>query len=206
MTGYMTLALLCASSLLTAEPVPVNPADAWYEGQHIFVVPVVVRHGRMMKVGDTILGTLQRHNPDDHSPNLYVVAPGFQHHGPASTDFNLIVNELCGIDSPAVWDVYWALVLDPALKSDFTGERELLLAVQEGFLPDQTITLEDLPSVGFLRTYLHIDSLAGLDSYRHADGTLPRVIMVPTGMAVRASVAGVDVSHPLQHLFASGRQ
>jgi hypothetical protein len=104
-----------------------------------------------------------------------------------------------------VWDVYWALVLDPALKLDFTGERELLLAAQEEFLPDQIATLEDLPAVGFLRTYLHIDSLAGLDSYRREDGTLPRVIMVPAGMAVRASVTGLDVSHSSSHLFASER-
>jgi hypothetical protein len=201
----MTVALLCASSLLTAESAPAKPADAWYEGQHIFLVPAEAHRRRMMKVGDTVLGTLERNKPDDHRPNLYIVAPGVQHHGPASTDFNLIVNELIGTDSPAVWDVYWALVLDPALKLDFTGERELLLAAQEEFLPDQIATLEDLPAVGFLRTYLHIDSLAGLDSYRREDGTLPRVIMVPAGMAVRASVTGLDVSHSSSHLFASER-
>lgn len=169
------------------------------------MVPSVARHGRMMKVGDTVLGALVRRKPDDHRPNLYVVAPGQQHHGPDGTDFNLVVNELAESRSPVVWDVYWALVLDPALETSFTGERELLIAAQDGFLPEESEAFERLPAAGFLREYLHIDSVAGLSSYRREDGMLPRVIIVPAGMAVRASASELQPVASPDYPYVSGQ-
>jgi hypothetical protein len=159
----------------------------------------------MMKIGDTVLGALVRRKPDDGRPNLYVVAPGQQHHGPDNTDFNLVVNELSDSGSPVVWDVYWALVLDPALETAFTGERKLLIAAQDGFMPEESEAFERLPAAGFLREYLHINSVAGLASYRREDGRMPRVIIAPAGMAVRASAAELQpVASPV-HPYVSGQ-
>lgn len=126
--------------------------------------------------------------PSDQRPNLYFVSPGKQHHVDGWDDYNH--NEIIsGIphDQPANWDVYLAIVLDPALQKDFQNENELLVEAQQSFRPNDLFEFEDVPGAGFLRTFLKINSIAGLDRFRRKNGDLPRLIIMPSGFVVRAT-------------------
>jgi hypothetical protein len=154
-----------------------------------------------------VLGGLSSdHRPKDHRPNLYVVTPGLQQRtgkGPEELSFNLVLNSLPASAQPVEWDVYWAIVLDPALRppldtvpvsdnqllsgqQDITSERELILATQDGFVPGEQFEFHQIPGATMLRECLHIDSLAGLNQFRSSDGSLPRLLIVPSGRVIRA--------------------
>jgi hypothetical protein len=126
--------------------------------------------------------------PRDPHPNLYIVAPGTQYKSDAAGQFdhNEIISVLPLSSEPVEWDVYYAIVLDPTLKEDFRSERQLILATQNEFLPGQDLQFEEMPGAAFLRRYLHVDSVEGLDSYRRHDGKLPRLLIVPAKLCVKA--------------------
>jgi hypothetical protein len=192
----LTGALVGIASLLTAEPIS-KPISVYAEGKTITFTPAAGKHKRKLVVGDAVLGPLlQDRKPDDHRPNLYVVAPGSQYRaevtGNDSIEFSLVLSELPRSESPLDWDVYWAVVLDPGLKAELVSETNLLTATQEGFVPGAAFSFDDIPSSGMLRAYLHIDSLSGLDKLRRADDTLPRLAIVPANLAVRASAVDPD--------------
>lgn len=200
----MACAVLCASALISvasASPArrPVKSTDVWYEGRQITLKPASAGRAHLFTFDGVVLGpVVTGREPRDPRPNLYIVSPGDQPVGRAAGHiaFSLIVNEVPQSEEPAVWDVYWVLVLDPALNADFTGERELLVAAQDGFTPAQDFEFDSIPSAGILRAYLHINSLDALNSYRRDDGTLPRVVIVPAKVAVRASVVDPDNPPP----------
>lgn len=129
--------------------------------------------------------------PRDHRLNLYLVAPGTQHHAEDYPEFdhNDIINALPPEGAVVEWDVYWAIVLDPSLREELRGEQELIVEAQRGFVPGDLFEFQDVPGQAFLRTFLSVDSLDGLVRYRLKDGHLPRVIIVPAGFAIRASAA-----------------
>jgi hypothetical protein len=129
--------------------------------------------------------------PRDKRLNLYLVAPGTQHHseGYEEFDHNDLINALPPGDAAVEWDVYWAIVLDPTLRPDLRSEQDLIMKAQEGFVPGDLFEFQDIPGQAFLRAFLEIDSLDGLAPYRRRDGQLPRVIIVPAGFAIRASAA-----------------
>lgn len=129
--------------------------------------------------------------PRDKRLNLYLVSPGKQHRaeGLADFDHNDVINALPVKEGPVEWDVYWAIVLDPALTQDLRSERALLLQAQERFDPGDLFEFEDLPGRAMLRTFLHVKDLTGLARFRSADGRLPRLIIHPAGFAVRAAAA-----------------
>jgi len=144
--------------------------------------PVTVGPWRLgARVADT--------KPRDQRLNLYLVAPGTQYHleGSEEYDHNAVVNALPAEGKSREYDVYWALVLDPKLKTDFRNEHDLILAAQQSFTPGDLFELEDIPSDFLLRTYLKIDSLEELEKFRRRDRTLPRVVIVPAGFAITAS-------------------
>ncbi len=205
-------AVLCASALLVlvqsapAGEVP-SPAGAtrapfartaYHQGKEIRFTPATVRRGRVLAVGGLVIGPLDADgHPRDRRPNLYIVSPGSELHGNGQDlDFNLIVSGVPRTEEPVEWDVYWAVVLDPALQADITGENQLLLAAQDAFAPGDLFDFADIPGQDLLREYLHIDSLAGLDSYRRPGGALPRVIIVPAHFVVRASAVDPDNPPP----------
>jgi hypothetical protein len=128
--------------------------------------------------------------PLDHRLNLYVVAPGTQNQSFADElDHNVIVNGKPLADhAEAEFDVYWAVVLDPKLKKDLRHERDLLIAAQEEFIPGDLFAFDDLAGAAFLRSVLKMDELRDLRRQRKRSGALPRVIIVPAGFALRASV------------------
>lgn len=129
--------------------------------------------------------------PRDHRLNLYLVAPGTLHHAEGCEEFdhNDVINALPPEGAVVEWDVYWVIVLDPALREELRSEQELIVEAQKRFAPGDLFEFQDIPGQAFLRAFLDIDSLDALAPYRLNDGQLPRVIIVPAGVAIRASAA-----------------
>src|SRR5438874_10729018 len=86
--------------------------------------------------------------PRDKRLNLYIVAPGTQYHLEAADEFdhNAIINALPEPGKSREYDVYWALVLDPRMHTDFRNERDLIIAAQASFTPGDLFEVDDLPS------------------------------------------------------------
>jgi hypothetical protein len=181
---------------------------AFYDGAVVSFVPTGAKNGADLVLGDEILGALSSNQrPQDHRPNLYVLAPGIQEHSPGAgasgrLSFNLILSSLPATEQAVEWDVYWAITLDPELhipsthptyvpaaRAEISSERELILAAQEGFVPAEHLEFGEIPGAAMLRECLHINSLAGLEQFRRPDGSLPRLIIVPSHLVVRASAA-----------------
>jgi len=196
--------LLCAGLLVlpvnvAAVPPPELKATlALYESKQMEFTPDTSMFGRRLYVGEMVLGQLlPAQRPNDHRLNLYIVMPGSQYDSAdGAKKFNLVLSAMPRTQAPIDWDVYWALVLDPTLKTDLTSERALILATQAGFhLPDFA-AFEDLPAAMALRDYLHLKSLDDLGKLRRPDGTLPRIIIVPAGFGVRAGAVDPDSPSP----------
>ena len=179
-----------------AQPEQPNPATtAFHGGKEVRFIPAPVEHTRALILGDRVLGPLlPDQKPSDHRRNLYVVCPGTQNHADRHSGlaFNLVLNSLPQAEAPVEWDVYWVVVLDPALPANFDNERDLLLAAQYAFEPGESFTFEQIPGVALLRNRVHINSLEGLDTFRYSDGTLPRLIIVPSRLVIRASAFDSD--------------
>jgi hypothetical protein len=163
---------------------------AYYAGQEVsFTVVMPASSRRMARVGPWLYGVrLRDSRPSDRRRNLYLVFPGSQHQarGWQDYDHDCILSGLPHSDEPTEWDVWWAVVLDPSLRDDFRDERELIHETESTFVPPDLMDFDDVPGQRFLRAGLKIDSVAGLARFRHKDGTLPRVVIVPAGFAIRA--------------------
>jgi len=142
------------------------------------------------KIGSwNILAHVLHEKPRDPHPNLYIVAPGTQYtsDGAGQFDHNEIISTLPLKSEPIEWDVYYAVVLDPSLQENFRSERQLILATQNEFAPGENFTFEDIPGAAFLKRYLHIDSIEGLQPYRRSADKLPRLVIVPAKITVKAA-------------------
>lgn len=146
------------------------------------------------KIKDVRKGTPEK--PQDLRLNAYIVVPGTAHANPDDTGFNhnLVINALPPEGKSSEYDVYFVLVLDPSLQADIRSEREILRATQARFTPNDLFELEDAPSVAVLKNILKIESTPDLQRFRKKgrkktidDGTLPRMVIVPAGFALRAS-------------------
>lgn len=137
-----------------------------------------------------------REKPRDPHPNLYIVAPGKQYtaDNAQAYDHNEILSTMFIKPDVHDWDVYWAIVLDPTLQEDFRSESQLIMATQDGFSPGESFQLDDIGGAQFLREFLAIDSLEALEKFRRPDGLLPRLIIVPAGVTIRA--AATDPNAP----------
>jgi hypothetical protein len=204
----LACAIVCAGSLLlqnfsVAENGAKNQLGAsgvravYYEGSVVSFTPVPAgRFQREFRVGPWQFGRLSRSDPKDSRLNLYLVAPGAQYHDDRRQEYdhNEIVSAVPATASTLDWDVYYAVVLDPALRADFRSERELILAQQDNFTPGDSFDFDTIPGQSFLRAVMHIDSLQALASYRVEDGTLPRLLIVPAHSVVRASIPPSSVA------------
>jgi hypothetical protein len=125
---------------------------------------------------------------------LYVVCPGTQYPGgeEGTFGFSVVLNSLPRSEEAVNWDVYWAIVLDPALDTSFQSERDLLLATQDAFESGDELDLEEIPGAALLREKLHIASMSDLVSFRRPDGTLPRLLIVPSHLVIRAGAGDPD--------------
>jgi hypothetical protein len=199
-SGKIACALLLAGAALAAERAIVQPAvghlaqkpsgQVFYNGKLVrFQIETPGVGERKLVVGPWQMGPkIPAGKPSDHRPNLYFVSPGKQDHveGWNDYDHNEIISGIPK-DQPTNWDVYLAIVLDPALQKDFQNESELLTEAQQSFRPNDLFEFEDIPGAGFLRSFLKIDSVHGLDRFRHKNGQLPRLVIVPSGFVVRAT-------------------
>lgn len=145
-------------------------------GEHSFVV------------GPWNMGPRVSPKPSDKRPNLYFVIPGSQHQVPGAPQFDNTEILSYAPDDPKEFDVYWAVILDPTLKDDFTTERELIAARQARFKPGDDFTFDQVPSAPFLKALTRISSLDDLKKFRRKDGSLPRMAIITAGFAVRLTV------------------
>jgi hypothetical protein len=143
---------------------------------------------RTLIVGPWNMGPKVSPKPSDKRPNLYFVIPGTLHSVDGSQHYDHTEILSYAPDDPKEFDVYWAVVLDPNLKEDFTAEPQLLVAAQQTFAAGEDFTFEQIPSAKFLESLLKISSLDKLEKYRRPDGNLPRVAIITGGFAVRLSV------------------
>jgi len=157
------------------------------------VQPVVAGGARNFSYGPWLIGSLvQDDKASDRRFNLYIIVPGAQHQtAPPGDDFNhsiLINSDAAPGQRPTEWDVFWVVVLDPALNRDIKDERELLLLGQTYFIPGDLYDFDDAPGRDLLRQ-LAMTSLDDLAHFRRSDGALPRVLLLSAGAAVRLNVA-----------------
>jgi hypothetical protein len=152
---------------------------------------------RDSKIGPwNIFAHVLHDKPRDPHPNLYIVAPGTQYTSAVAGQFdhNEVISTLPLKPDPVEWDVYYAVVLDPSLQEDFRSEQQLILATQKEFEPGENFTIAEIPGAVFLKKYLGIDSVQSLAPYRRSGGKLPRIIIVPAKLCVKASV--IDAENP----------
>jgi hypothetical protein len=145
-------------------------------------------HEAYVTVGPWSLGPRVATQPSDKRPNLYFVVPGSLHQTAEYPTFSHTLILSSAPEDPKEFDIYWAVVLDPSLKDDFNSERQLILATQQTFAPGDDFSFDQIPSAGFLREFLKVNTLADLDKYKHPDGKLPRMAIITAHKAVRFSV------------------
>jgi hypothetical protein len=193
---------LCASVAVSASAAPkpkAKPAsrnvpkihleEAYFNGEVVKLASGPYSSGEhTLVVGPWDMGPRVSPKPNDKRPNLYFVIPGTQHRFERDSRYDNTMILSAAPDDPKEFDVYWAVVLDPALKEDFTGEKELLAAHQATFTPSDDFAFDQIPAASFLRAQTKISSLDGLKKYRLADGSLPRVAIITAGFAVRLTI------------------
>lgn len=191
---FAGLAILLTS--LAGQPQPRGFQNAYFEGKRVaFRLQPLARGQRDFTLGPWHFGArVLDAKPRDKRLNLYLVVPGEQCRAEdwAWLDHNNVINALPAGDAPGEWDVFWALALDPKLQGNFRNERDLILAGQSGFRPEDLFEFDDMPGAQVLRAFLNVESLEDLQPYRRKDGSLPRLLIVPAGFAVRASVKQIE--------------
>jgi hypothetical protein len=210
--GRGALLAACASALsLTGETLFSRPAEkqvehgqiesAYFQGRLVrFELAPVEEGEKPFTLGPWRFGALVATKPHDKRLNLYLVAPGRQHRtaGWEEYDHNDVINALPPGGAVREWDVYWAIVLDPALRQELREERELLLQAQAWFRPGDLFSLEDVPGRVFLGRFVGVHSVRELQRFRRRDRLLPRLIIVPAGFAIRASAYETEAEDAAQ--------
>ncbi len=149
---------------------------------------------KLERVGPWTLGPRPAESkPLDKRLNLYLIFPGQQYVSDASEfDHNALVNSAPKKpDAEFEWDVFYCFVLDPHLRDDITTERDLIVLAQQRWLPGDLFAFDDMPSAGALRELKKADDVTDLAQWhkKKMGETLPRVIIVPAGFAVRGALA-----------------
>jgi hypothetical protein len=199
-----TIAIFAAGFGAAASMRPlVKPFSVYHDGDDLIFTPEVSGTRKLASVGPWNLGErLGQDKLTEKRLNLYFVAPGRQYRAPgkAEYDHNLIVNKYTVDGKPRDWDVFWCFILDPALKPDLRSERELLLAKHQTFRPPVLFEFKDVPAHSLLAERLSVKSMADLKRFRRKDGTLPRLLILPARLAVRATaeIRDVTITHPAQ--------
>lgn len=180
----------------------VLPGVAWQDGARstylngepvVFAIAPAATKEKPAGFGPWKLGArVAESKPHDGRLNLYIVIPGddFQSSDEAQAlfDHNRVINMATAEGESKDFDVYWALALEPHVNRDFHSESELLEAAQERFLPGDLYEIGDAPAADFLKQVLKMDSLGDLERFRRKDRTLPTLVILPAGFAVRGSV------------------
>jgi hypothetical protein len=174
----------------------VKPFSVYHDGDDLIFTPESAGTRKLAAVGPWNLGErLGDENPADKRLNLYVVVPGMQYRAPgkAEYDHNLVVNKYTVDGKSRDWDVFWCFILDPSLRADLRSERELLLAKHQTFHPATLFEFKDVPAHALMAERLSVKSMADLKRFRRKDGSLPRLLILPARLAVRATAEVRDV-------------
>ena len=170
----------------------VKPFSVYHDGDDLIFTPEAAGTHRLASVGPWNLGErVAEDKPIDKRLNLYFVAPGVQYRAPgkAEYDHNLVINKYTVDGKPRDWDVFWCFILDPTLRPDLRSERELLLGKHQTFRPATLFEFRDIPSHTLIAERLSIKSMADLRRFRGKDGSLPRLLILPARLVVRATAA-----------------
>lgn len=170
----------------------VKPFSVYHDGDDLIFTPEATGTHKLAGLGPWNLGErVAADKPIDKRLNLYVVVPGTQYRTPGKSDYdhNLVVNKYTVDGKPRDWDVFWCFILDPTLRPDLRSERELLLGKHQTFRPATLFEFKDIPSHALMAERISIKSMADLKRYRRADGSLPRLLILPARLAVRATAA-----------------
>jgi hypothetical protein len=168
----------------------VKPFSVYHDGDDLIFTPEAAGSRRMASVGPWNLGQrVAEDKPIDKRLNLYVVVPGTQYRAPGKTDYdhNLVINKYTVDGKARDWDIFWCFILDPTLRPDLRSERELLLAKHQTFRPATLFEFRDIPSHTLLAERLSIKSMGDLHRFRDKDGSLPRLVILPARLVVRAT-------------------
>ena len=171
-----------------------KPLSAYYESTIVNFAPQEAGSRHRAALGPWNFGDrLDQEKPLDKRLNLYVVFPGTQYRSPARPEYDhsLVVNSLTH-ENAREWDIYWCFILDSRLTQELHSEKELISAAQQSFQPAELFDVEDIPAREVLTEKTGVQAFADLGRYRHKDGTLPRVLIVPARIAVRATAEGQD--------------
>ncbi len=196
-----------ATPAAKAKPAPklVKLDKAYFAGKlvNLHSVPAQ-RGGRTLVVGPFNLGEKISPGNNDFRPNLYFVCPGSQQRveGHPEFDHNVVLSSVPKDESN--FDVYWVVVLDPSVQEDFTSEQQIIVATQATFTPPENFSLDQVPSIGFLRTFLKVNDMDGLEKFKRPDGELPRVAIVPAKITVRAVAEEIEEPEATQ-VTATGK-
>ncbi len=182
---------------------PVKPFLAYHDGGGIVFSPESTGSQRMASFGPWNLGErLSDSKPADKRLNLYVVVPGGQYRSATHPEFdhNRVVNKYTVDGKKREWDIFWCFILDPALPADLRSEQDLLMAAHQTFQPADLFDIGDVPAHAAMADKLGIFTYADLRRFRRKGGLLPRLVIVPAHLAVRATAEQPDVSvnHPAQ--------
>src|SRR5689334_13796710 len=191
MRAISAVALAAAGFAATGVMRPVvKPFSVYHDGDDLVFTPESAGTRKLASVGPWNLGErLGDDKPADKRLNLYVVVPGVQYRTPGKPDYdhNLVINKYTVDGKAREWDVFWCFILDPALRADLRSERELLLGKHQTFRPATLFEFKDIPAHALLAERLSIKSMADLRRFRRADGSLPRLLIFPARLAVRAT-------------------
>ena len=190
------IALLLSTLGFAAPLASVKPFPAYHDGEKVVFSPEHTGTNRMASFGPWNLGErLSEGKPLDNRLNLYVVVPGGQYHSAARPEYdhNRIVNKYTVDGKVREWDIFYCFVIDPALNNDLRSETDLLMAAHQTFVPADLFDVSDVPANSMMSEKLGVTSLADLRRYRRKDGGLPRVLIVPAHLAVRATAEQPDV-------------
>jgi hypothetical protein len=168
----------------------VKPFSVYHDGDDLTFTPEAAGSRRMASVGPWNLGQrVAEDKPVDKRLNLYVVVPGLQYRTPGKSDYdhNLVINKYTVDGKARDWDVFWCFILDPTLRPDLRSERDLLLAKHQTFRPATLFEFRDIPSHALMTERLSIKSMNDLRRFREKDGSLPRLVILPARLVVRAT-------------------
>ena len=183
---------ILAATVVIAAPIQTGtrPLSAYYQSTIVEFEPETATTHAVAALGPWTFGPkLSEEKPLDKRLNLYVVLPGRQYHsaGFPEYDHNLVVNALA-IEKARGWDIYWCFILDVRLTDDLRSEHDLLAAAQQSFKPADLFDVEDIPAHEALAERAGVQEMADLKHFRHKDGSLPRLLILPAHLAVTATV------------------
>jgi hypothetical protein len=191
--GLSTLGIVAAAAgLMAAARESVKPYLVYHDGANMQFAPEATGTHRMARLGPWNLGerlSLTDDKPRDKRLNLYVVIPGSQYRSAAHPEYdhNLVVNKYTVDGKAREWDIFWCLQLDPTLHADLRSERELLVAAHQTFRPAGSVAVQNFPASAIMKERLSVAKVEDLQRFRRRDGSLPRLLIVPARLALRAT-------------------